>query len=168
MASVSDPQVAPTFTDNILNEVQSMNPLKFAIIYMFTTGLPTFSICLASCVILSLYWNAACDGSMMPLPVWLLVFFIFESLYLVKSAVSAYNRQKRSAAMVYACGVVGNQVFLIIWNIVGAVALFRDAPECQYALYSLWAMVLAILCLQWISMGCHLCLFCCCGAKMPK
>jgi hypothetical protein len=43
-------------------------------------------------------------------------------------------------------------MFMFAWNIVGAVALFRDSPACANEAYPLWAMCLAVLIIQWIGM----------------
>jgi hypothetical protein len=43
-------------------------------------------------------------------------------------------------------------LFNLAWNIVGAVSLFRDSATCQSLSYSLWAMVLAVLIVQWVGM----------------
>jgi hypothetical protein len=40
----------------------------------------------------------------------------------------------------------------VAWNIVGAVALFRDGMDCQSLAYPLWAMALACLIVTWANM----------------
>jgi hypothetical protein len=145
----------------LTQSVKDTPSLTFFLVYFLTIGAPTTALIIASYVILALNWDAACDGTMMPLPVWLLVFAIFETLYLIKSAVSAYYRKTDTGSKTLSYGAGINQLFMIIWNIIGAVALFRDSDDCQTALYPLWAMVLAVLIIQWIVMGCFTCLICC-------
>lgn len=42
-------------------------------------------------------------------------------------------------------------LFSIAWNIIGAVALFRDGMDCRDENSVLWNMTLAVLILQWIG-----------------
>lgn len=101
----------------------------------------------------------------MPLPVWLLVYAIIETLYLIKSAWAAYNRESDIGSKTLSYDIVSNQLFLLIWNIVGAVALYRDSTSCLTQLYPLWTMTLCILVIQWKIMCIVACLICCicCG-----
>ena len=57
------------------------------------------------------------------------------------------------AKVLYSIFALFTGLFMFAWNIVGAVALFRDAPQCLDEAYSLWAMCLAVLIIQWIGMG---------------
>jgi formate/nitrite transporter FocA (FNT family) len=49
-------------------------------------------------------------------------------------------------------------VFIVIWIIVGSAWLFTDST-CNEKFYSLWAMTLAVLIVNYIGLG----LICCCG-----
>ena len=57
-----------------------------------------------------------------------------------------------SSTAVAGVGMALSGLFMFAWNIVGGVALFRDAHTCLDQAYPLWAMTLAVLIMQWIGM----------------
>lgn len=139
--------------DNFIN-MHSSPIAAIIVLCIFGVGVAlAFSI--AAIVIGSQYMNVLCDiNSFIRLSTWLIVygsvnlFGAFCALGVVLTLVAENG---------YA--MVGNIVYLIVlglfnlaWNIVGAVALFRDSMSCQTYSYSLWAMTLAILIVQWIGM----------------
>ncbi len=85
-----------------------------------------------------------------PLWTWLIVYGSTVLCFAVVSsaALLLVNRWKAIFAVVSL--VTG--CFNLAWNIVGAVALFRDSPFCNELVYPLWAMTLACLIITWISM----------------
>ncbi len=131
------------------------------VISIFGVGIPlAFSI--ASLVIGSQNMAATCDaGSFMLLSNWLIV---YGSVNLVGTLVALTI--VIMIALESPWGAIGSIVYLVLlsffnlaWNIVGAVALFRDGMNCQTLSYSLWAMTLAVLIIQWIGMLASCCSF---------
>lgn len=108
-------------------------------------------------------WGETCDGSMMPLPTYLLVtgiVSIFFSIYQL-GMITAIHVGKIVFLPVHIGFVVLNILsiliyfcFLVSWNIVGSVALFRGGSECKDQADALWILVLVILCLQWYAILC--------------
>jgi hypothetical protein len=89
-------------------------------------------------------------SSLPPLWIWVQVYGItalcFGAVLVV--AILAINSAKRlfvACSLLFGC-------FNVAWNIVGAVALFRDGMDCQTLAYPLWAMTLACLIVTWANM----------------
>ena len=131
---------------------------------------PTIILAILSYVMAGKYWDANCDGAMMRLPVWLLVFAIFETVFLVVFSVGACRRSSVSGTDTAVWASVFHQIFRFIWVIVGGVAIFRDAVDCYHLVFPLWAAVNAVFYIEIIIMigACGLCGFClayeCCAA----
>ena len=49
-----------------------------------------------------------------------------------------------------------NWIFIIIWNIIGAIELFKNAPQCRSEAPALWIIALISVVFQWVSML-HIC-----------
>lgn len=117
--------------------------------------------------------TTTCDGKMMRLPIWLLV---VGCVSLIGGSTSVYTIHKtkdiesdeESGVKVNAVVVkrhIGSTLiglFLFAWNIVGAVALSRDAMPCKEQAEAVWIVTLVILCIQWLSIALVF-LACCCG-----
>ncbi|ARF12009.1 hypothetical protein Klosneuvirus_3_144 [Klosneuvirus KNV1] len=149
---------------DLVTSVQEATPLYFILTYLLTVAAPTTTLIVSAYVLLGIYWNEPCGNNLMSLQVWLLVFAIFETLYLLKSAGAAYHRKERTGASVYVYGAGVHWLFMIIWNIIGAVDLFNS--DCQTALYPIYAITISVLAIHWIILSCYACLCCCicCGA----
>lgn len=127
--------------------------------YFLLIVLPKSALTIASLAVLTNAWNNSCDWKMMSLQTWLLVFILFESIYLIISGIGAYFRKVEPK--VFKIGFSFNVIFTFIWNIVGAVALFRDSTDCHTSAFPLWSMVLSIICIQWIVWALTLIFSCC-------
>jgi len=53
---------------------------------------------------------------------------------------------------------VTNCAFVIIWNIIGAIELFKNASSCQSKASNLWTAVLVSLIFQWVNLSLVFCL----------
>ena len=168
--------VCPDF-NKIAENIQDAHPTKFRIWYSLLVLLPTFSLTLVSYIILGENWDATCGTSWIPLQIWLLFYAILQTIYFVESIIAGFRRTTISGSKIIVYGTIVKHSLLFIWNIVGAVALFRDSGACETLAHSLFTMVLSVLCVQWILMillcimGCFLlsmpciiaCSFMCCG-----
>ena len=128
--------------------------------------IPNLGISIASFVIAGQNVNTTCDGSFMPLPTWLFVnaavemalccvifTIIVTLLVLIFTATDeeTFLITIGSIAIIYFFVIVFFTFFLIAWNIVGSVALFRDSMPCLHN-SPVWPMVLASLIFQWLSL----------------
>ncbi len=106
--------------------------------------------------------DATCDKIIsswfMPLSTWLIVYGSVNLPFVVCNAAVIYFmiQEVKGYMKHYKWYQSIGGLFIFAWNIVGAVALFRDAHLCQSGAYSMWAMVLAVLITQWIYLflGC--------------
>ncbi len=128
--------------------------LAIILISIFGIGI-SLAFSIASIVIGTQYMASTCDlNSFIRLSTWLIVYGSVNLFGVVCAALVVYMlATEHYATMAVNIGyliVLG--LFGLAWNIVGAVALFRDSMSCQSAAYSLWAMTLAVLIIQWIGM----------------
>lgn len=121
---------------------------------------------IASYVIAFENYDAVCSQeALIPLPKWLIIngsvdfaYTIYFVLYLITllifrdntGVVSGISFMSGILALIYS-------MWLIAWNVVGGVSLFRDSMECLYNHHgegntSLWAMTLAMLIWQWMGL----------------
>ena len=136
------------------------------LILSFYVAIPlAFSI--ASIVIGSQNLDATCDdASFIPLSTWLFAYGGVQLFFVVTGiiAVVLLIMDHASAFILWVVGLILASLFMLAWNIVGAVALFRDSPSCMDNSYSLWAMTLAVLIIQWISLF----VSCCTGTRTKQ
>lgn len=138
--------------------------------------IPNFAMSVASFVIAGQSTNITCDGSMMPLPIWLnvnaavtMAFCTIIIIFIIALLVSVFKLMENDSDDEMVVGIIASFMlifyvtiviftfFLLAWNIVGAVSLFRDSMDCLNQAKPLWAMVLACLIFQWISMFTNWC-----------
>lgn len=135
------------------------------IVLIIAVILPTIVVSIVSLVIAKNHENTPCDGAMMPLPIWLRVYGgcgLAMSIALILAVVLLFCDNPAGLYM-YAVVYILMAVFMFAWNIVGAVALFRDSNNCLKTDNPLWAMTLAVLIIQWIGM-----IVTCCKAKKRR
>ena len=144
--------------------IQASPSWKIFLLWLVTHGIPELVIIILAIVFGTEYWNNNCGGTMMPLPIWLVVLGSVATVALVVSGITIFFKDDEYGLHVLGSSLFTFGVFLIIWNIVGAVALFRDSSECKKVAKPLWNVVLAILIIQWILM----CIYCCCGTYSHK
>lgn len=128
--------------------------------------IPNLGISIASFVIAGQSTNITCDGTMMPLTPWLYVnaaiimsYIVTTLLLLTFAVILCFTIDKKHIDIVVNTTrkiqftmTALYTLFSLAWNIVGAVALFRDSYACLKHAHSLWAMVLANLVFQWVFM----------------
>lgn len=126
---------------------------------IFTVFLPEFCVSIASFIIAAQNSHTTCDDqSVILLSTWLNIngfvgiCFVVCTLVLGVFAVSSEEPMIMCPLVII---IILFSLFNIAWNIVGAVALFRDSMACQTVAHPLWAMTLASLILQWISIFCE-------------
>lgn len=125
--------------------------------------LPQVGISVADFIIGAQNKDATCDdGALVKLSTWLFVngaiglFFalMMVVMFVIIIAVAITNPKFIVAPLVpLIIMILVFSSFSLAWNIVGAVALFRDSTECLNKTTPLWAMVLANLILQWLAMA---------------
>lgn len=118
-------------------------------------------------------WDTSCDSDWISLPVWLVVSGVVSIVFAVTSIVFVVVQLGICAISWYA-GLVKKTyvipfvvlhsglsllylIFLIVWAIIGRVALFKDGSNCQDDISSLWAMSLAVFIIEIFSLFAILC-----------
>ena len=140
----------------------------FIIIYV----IPTIALSIASFIIAADNWDTTCDeDAIVSLHTWLIVTgtigtgisllcMFFNTLYLLllifKIKLIFYSTI--IIILPYCAILLLSSIFLIAWNIIGAVALFRDSYECKETAHSIFVMVAIVLAFQWFSMLYHFCM----------
>ena len=117
--------------------------IVFALVLLFLVCVSaTFSI--VSIVIGAQNLNSTCDASsFIRLSIWLIV---YGSVNLIVLAGFLAPNGRVISVLIYVTDIIWN----LAWNIVGAVALFRDSALCQSESQTLWGMTLAVLIWQWL------------------
>ena len=132
-----------------------------------------FLICLPfisgilSLIIGILYMDSTCDhivaSTFMPLSVWLIAYGFGIFVYIVGLDSLAACESKRMpeegcarllVPLLFPYGLftlIG--LFMLIWNVIGSVVIFRDAYMCQTQAYPMWAMTMTILIGQWAGVS---------------
>jgi len=140
--------------------------LPFILSLTFIALIPNLGISIASFIVAGQNVNTTCDGSFMPLPTWLFVNAAVEMalcavivmiiVILIVLIFKVDDEQTLavsvgSIAFAYVFVILLFTFFLVAWNIVGAVALFRDSMPCLHN-SPVWPMTLASLIFQWLSL----------------
>lgn len=116
--------------------------------------IPGVALSIASLIVAVNNQDATCDdNSFISLSTWLIVFASvnFGILFAIVIAGVACISSKGAGIAIYIITIIVSTLWTIAWNIVGAVALFRDSMDCLDQTSSIWGMTLAVLILQWIS-----------------
>lgn len=137
----------------------------FAAFFILIGVIPPVAVSIASLVIASEHRHESCDdGAVMSLSVWLIVYgsvtlaITFFSLILVGLGILM---ESKGAFLVIFITTILSSLWIIAWNIVGAVSLFRDSMDCLDDAKPVWIMTLVVLILQWLSLIYN----CCCSGK---
>lgn len=132
--------------------MEKPNPVAIGISLVFNL-IPAVCLVIASFVVANQNLGSECDGTMMPLPIWLNVYACIGTLAVITLAGALILLLLDHTWVLIPFFVIYLTLFLleIIWNIIGAVALFRDSLSCRTEGYPLWAMTLSVLILQWIG-----------------
>ena len=120
-------------------------------VFVFSPGI---ILSIAALSIGGMYNRITCDGTMMPLPVWLQIYGGLElSMISILCLLLVIGIIKENHIMLFVFEIL-HIIFIIFglcWNIVGAVALFRDGMDCIIDARPVWDMTLALLIIQWLS-----------------
>ena len=121
-----------------------------AIIIIIVICLPNLALSISSIVIGAQNLGTTCDAnSFIKLGVWLIV---YGSVLLIGCVVSIIGIIL-SRKIIYIS--IGSQTtFVVIWFIIGWIAMYRDSIQCDALNHPLWAMCLAVQIIQSISFGC--------------
>lgn len=130
-------------------QIQLAGKCKFFSLYTIVIFIPLISFILSSLIILIETWSSEWVPEWLPLQIWLLVFFLLETLYLIKCIIVTFYRTTEIGSKVIFYGVLIHQGLLLIWTIIGAIASFKyiEFPEER----PLYIIVLSIICVQWAS-----------------
>lgn len=122
---------------------------------------------IACFVIAAQNWNSSCGiMAVVRLPIWLVVQGVVDFVIglLFWLCFFMYVISEREKFLIpYIIMLIINGLFLIPWNIIGAVSLFSDSMDCQNVSYSLWVLVIVVLAFQWFSI-----LNMCCRGRRSK
>lgn len=133
----------------------------FFICVIITCILPTVAVSIASFVIARENSAITCDANaLVRLPTWLNVngavtlgcCIIAVGLYIV----AITFRSALFAFLMYTVSGL-NWGFMIAWNIVGAISLFRDSMACKDTNRPIFIMVVISLAFQWLAILSYLC-----------
>ena len=100
-------------------------------------GLPLLAIIVLSMISSIQNFNTNCGGSLISLPIWLIINSCSIELFLIEEMIYLFYE----STVVFSITMILDLVFKIIWIIVGTVALFRDSMAC-YNVNNLWTMTL--------------------------
>ena len=132
---------------------------EFIVRNVNTVFIPGLALGIASLVIAAQNPDITCDGTMIPLPTWLNVYggTALGMCGVLAIAIALLTCGVPIGMYTYAGIGIFHHIFMIAWNVVGAVSLFRDSTDCKDAVYSIWAMTLAVLIVQWIGFASNCC-----------
>lgn len=105
----------------------------------------TLCFILTAYIIASIHFYDICNGNMMSLGVWLLVFALIETLYLVGLIIFDCCVHMENKKKIKLIGIYINCLFLLIWGIVGVIDLFGYSSACFAGQFSLWSGTLAVI-----------------------
>jgi hypothetical protein len=128
--------------------------ITIIIVSIIVLGL-VIALPIASYVIASEHRNEPCyANSLMPLDTWLYVNASVELAsigLIVVFYVLLIVTKNQMWAIPLVILVILNTCYLIAWNVIGAVSLFRDSSACRQAVKPIWVMMLVSLIFQWIT-----------------
>ena len=118
--------------------------------------IPTLVISIASFIIGANNINTDCDGKdIIRLSTWLFVnstiALISIILYILLLILFFYKEQYKILVITVFIYII-NCIFVIIWNIIGCIELFKHATECKSQAENLWIIVLVSLIFQWMNL----------------
>jgi len=122
---------------------------------------PAFAVHIASIVIGFQNMDAACEhGALVEPSIWLVVNGILGLVTLVIllimfGALVSGCDDSGVCTICTVCFVALNFLFMIAWNIVGAVSLFRDSMSCITEAKPLFTMSIVVLVFQWLGILGH-------------
>lgn len=118
--------------------------------WYYILAVAAFCFILTAYIIGSVHFYDPCNGNMISLGLWLLIFALVETIYWISQIIlscctNIKYKTKFSTIIIYI-----NCLFLICWSITGAIDLFGYSQVCFTEQISLWSGSLAILIFTWI------------------
>ena len=118
--------------------------------------LPNFAVSIAGFVIAGIHWDGTCsDTAVVKLPIWLVVSgSISTGCLLVMVVGMIIGMMTEYTGVIYFTMFwlkFISGMFLVAWNILGALSLFMDSMNCRNSDFSLWAVTIATLVIQWVG-----------------
>lgn len=132
--------------------VEETSKLKLFILWLVLYAVPDIPLIVLSILFSIRDWNLSCDGTMMPLPIWLVVNASVCGFVLLITFTTIFFKDWEFGSTVLINTLATSGFFILAWNVVGAVALFRDSKDCKEEATNIWILVLAILIIQWVVM----------------
>jgi hypothetical protein len=132
--------------------------------FFFVILLPTVGLSVSSFIVAFENMNTQCDDKgddIIRLSTWLFInsgsalwiITIYISLFVLFMICEQYK-------FLIMCSIIYvlNWLFVIGWNVVGAIQLFKHSEDCRLQAESLWIMVLIALIFQWVGIFLTCCL----------
>lgn len=94
---------------------------------------------LTAYIIGGIYFFEACNGSIISLGAWLIIFAILETLYLIGIIILVCCLPTGNKTKIKIIGVYINCLLLLIWAIVGLFDIFWHAFPCITGAFTLWS-----------------------------
>jgi hypothetical protein len=170
--TISVTNIVDTIDTNEIGTIPMFITITSATLLTILVLTISLAFSIASYVVAFTNQNAVCsENSLIPLATWLIVYASVEIASIVCVSIImllsylCIHRENIIININLMLSPVGVMcvLWLIAWNIVGAVSLFRDSMGCLYDdnnnnnNTSLWGMTLAVLIWQWL----HLFKICC-------
>jgi hypothetical protein len=133
-------------------EVTAYDSIISLITIIFLTIVPML-VSVTEFFVASYSSNVKCDvGAIVKLFVWLSIYGFLDfacSIFGLVICLTLTERLDRTKVMVVINGCI--YLLMLVWNIVGSVALFSTSSGCKAESYSLWLTVFTSLILGWIT-----------------
>jgi len=134
--------------DEVLNEKSQY------ITHVLGVTIASIGLLLAGLIIGIINLDATCDnGALMKLSIWVIIYcallFVFDILFLVLGGLWKFHN--KFWKIPYLIITVVYFLFIICWNIIGCISLFKDSGSCRDEVSSLWKISLVCLIFQWIG-----------------
>lgn len=142
----------------------SRRTCMLVICFCFIFLIPTIGLSISSIYIGIKNLNTSCDtgnSTTMRLSTWLFVnsgTAIGTTAIYIILLLLFFNNEQYKYLIIFLIIYALNWIFVVSWNVIGAVELFKDSIDCKNQAASLWFMVLVSLIFQWVGMAQIVCL----------
>lgn len=120
----------------------------------FCVILPIIAAAVSAIVIGAKHQDTTCDeNALIPLHTWLFVYggAALATIPILIALVIFLATEHFKPMLGMIAVIIATQLFMLAWNIVGAISLFRDSMDCKDEAQPLWVMTLIVLILQWLT-----------------
>ena len=118
--------------------IPKVSKMDYVLAFWIMYGFPSLAIIVLSMIISIQNFNTNCGGSLISLPIWLII----NSCSIISFLIGTMINLLSDSTIVFSITLFFDLVFKIIWTIVGTVALFRDSMACYTNVHYLWTMTL--------------------------